>query len=448
MVNYGDTLLRARRPGWEDAYMDYQALRSILEQTDHDNDADTADINIINTNDNQWQSLFVQRLHQELEKVSLFVLGQQGEIAQAVGALRFRNVDREEDGLIASRNNDKKTKSPSSTTDALTSTSDPSSWMQEQQEHAALLPSSAIGTLQTPRPRGRKKGPLFRTSVTHKTLDDQARAYTLQGVELLHLLRFICVNAMGFRKILKKYQKITIKELTLGATRNHHHQHDPSSSPTTDTTTLQNQDFQSLQRLANSDSVAIIHSSLQAALTENTPATSSNKNKSPTNKLEHSADWLRLQCTVSCIRVLRETADCMDETFKAFLSQKAMISTSGGLQQGTQQALELLLRFRPDALIKMKQHDLLVWQLRQSLRMGKHHHRGLATPSDKENDDDDTMDEEYTDTNYYESSLDDNESVASAAAEYEENASSWGGVNSVTATINLLSTLLYTVRCV
>ena len=71
---------------------------------------------------------------------------------------------------------------------------------------------------------------------------------------------FICVNAMGFRKILKKHDKITFP-----AARHGGGEHDGSQE---EHARLVNGPEDNLQHLANSDSIAVIHSSLLAALAE------------------------------------------------------------------------------------------------------------------------------------------------------------------------------------
>jgi hypothetical protein len=164
-----------------------------------------------------------------------------------------------------------------------------------------------------------------------------------------------------------------------------------------------------LQQLANSASVAAIHSSLMAALQDSAAPVSL-----------HYAPQIRLKCTVSSIQILREYAARMEETFQGFLSQKAMINTgqnSGGLSQGTQQALQLVLRFQPDALLIMNNSELFEWQNRvYGTRMT-------------------IMEEDIQ-----------HGSVMFKEQFEEHNKSSWGGVNAPSMIINLLSALLYTVN--
>ena len=96
MVAYGASLRRARRPGWEDAYLDYTALRSQLEEIEAlCKESATPDIQLpygYDPNEKVVEALqkkFLALLRKEIEKVSLFTLTRQGEIAEAVGSLRF-----------------------------------------------------------------------------------------------------------------------------------------------------------------------------------------------------------------------------------------------------------------------------------------------------------------------------------------------------------------------
>jgi hypothetical protein len=83
---------------------------------------------------------------------------------------------------------------------------------------ASLLPSSDRRSVKTP-PRksisGSSAGRLFsRTKlialVGHQFNDehDKISIYSDLGVELLHILKYTCVNAAGIRKISKKYAKL------------------------------------------------------------------------------------------------------------------------------------------------------------------------------------------------------------------------------------------------
>jgi SPX domain protein involved in polyphosphate accumulation len=69
MVGYGSSLRRSRRPGWEDAYLDYDALRAILEQIESLYEEDIpVPPNADNDND-ILKAKFLTRLRKEIEKV-------------------------------------------------------------------------------------------------------------------------------------------------------------------------------------------------------------------------------------------------------------------------------------------------------------------------------------------------------------------------------------------
>ena len=121
---------------------------------------------------------------------------------------------------------------------------------------------------------------------------------------------------------------------------------------------------------------------------------------------------LRFKCTVSSIHTLREYAQRVNQPFQAFLSSKAMILTGhdpGGLERATQKALSLLVRFQPDSLLFMDKAALDDWERRIVANAG-------AMP----------------------------ESTDASIGDFDVDLS-WGGVNSTSMIINLMSTLLYTV---
>ena len=93
MVNFGDSLRNARRPGWEDAYLDYEglkALRNRLEDFLVNAEPDSPDLHQVYF---EMRGEFANKLHSEIEKVSLFSLTRLGELANAVGVLRFMALE-------------------------------------------------------------------------------------------------------------------------------------------------------------------------------------------------------------------------------------------------------------------------------------------------------------------------------------------------------------------
>ena len=466
MVGYGETLRKSCRPGWEHAYVNYEQLKDILEQIEAlGGKSETENENIETEQQKpQQQNIedenelgvlledqFLLLLRKEVEKVSLFCLSRQGEIAEAVGKLKFEEHP-EWPLLIVPR-----------TVPSLQECQEKEGEEEEEEEDTiqvgedtALLPPGSLikGPLKTPKASNRKASsssastgamparkstpnrPLFkaRQSLQDSYTDSTHKAdhFTEQGVELLHLLRFICVNAMAFRKILKKHNKTMIqwsdksnyyKYTTTSTAQNHdrkqHHKQSSSFfgsfmstnysySNSSHLMTLLGGPEDHLQQLANSESVAAIHSSLKQALQEGPVSL-------------HYAPQIRLQCTCASIQILREYAARMEETFQGFLSQKAMIATgqnTGGLSHATQQALQLIIRFQPDSLLLMNNTELYQWHNRVF---------GHRTTIVKE------MDIQHGGQVIFKE-------------QFDEEDSNWGGVNAPSMILNLMSALLYTVN--
>ncbi|GMH89244.1 hypothetical protein TrVE_jg3157 [Triparma verrucosa] len=183
---------------------------------------------------------FLGLLQSEIEKVSLFALSRVGELSDTVGSLRFG------DGLMSledteshlhfpnteseQSDNDSNNSSPSSDDDNASSSDDDDSL---SPLNARSSPSPVVAPLDSksslpfhhhlqshlpPSTTASEKGantlrPMFSDHFLGEesilvSAVDEADSYTLIGTELLHLLRFICVNAMAARKILKKHDKL------------------------------------------------------------------------------------------------------------------------------------------------------------------------------------------------------------------------------------------------
>lgn len=168
MVKFGKAIEKARRSGWENAYLDYNGLKQIIEDIEGilwsrdsertrllGNNAGSAVVEVSKPDImgrassagikqiEHLKDAFFQKLQVEIEKVSLFSLKKKGQLADAVGAARF-----EDSGLFD------------------------------------------------------KKSAKIRSS--RNNLD----MYAALSVEMAHLLKFIFINATGLQKILKKYNKI------------------------------------------------------------------------------------------------------------------------------------------------------------------------------------------------------------------------------------------------
>jgi hypothetical protein len=344
-------------------------------------------------------------------------LARQGEIAEAVGSLRFADTILEIQPTITLTHADNGYDHYYENTIAPTDSNE------YGEESALLLPRGSLArALKTPKPLPKTalslSRPLFRDDQVTITADTTTDGYTFLGVELLHLLTFICVNAMGFRKILKKHDKIALMAPHhLG--REHARGRDDDNAAAK---RLVDGPEDNLQHLANSDSVAVIHLSLLAALSELEAAQTSciqvcqqTKDGDPRRSFLRNTlpvELVRLKCCVSSIQILRGYAQKVNAPFENFLSRKAMIMTGqelGGLERDVQQALQILLHFQPDSLLTMNEAALQDWQRRVLLRKGM----------------------ELLESGSF--------------SDLEEVAHSWGGVNSASMIINLLSTLLYTV---
>lgn len=375
MVGYGAALRASRRKGWEEAYLDYEQLRCLLE----DMVKSPGGALMI-------EREFLKLLREQASKCSLFILTRQGEIAESLGALRHPGLTIRQ--LVGKPRQSLEYLCPEEVEDTLG-------------EQAALLPSESIliGAQKTPKVTAKSPSQqMFRMDDSFFHSRDDTETLTILSVELLHLLRFVYANAMGIRKIYKKYDK-TMLRLNLPA-KPRNESKDPFSAAGP---------VDHLENLANSESVAAIHDSLRLALQE---MEEEQRNGDVEKPLSARNVLLRFKCAVLSISVLREYAQRMDETFKSFLSQKAMIRTgndSGGLTAATQQALQVVMRFQPDSLLLMDDAALIMWNDRVF------------------GDDIETIEGHDS---------------------LEATKRSWGGVNSPSMALNLASTLLYTVRLI
>ena len=440
MVAYGATLRRARRPGWEDAYLEYESLRSILEEIEALCRESSTPANALpagyDPNEdavNALEQQFLARLRKEIEKVSLFTLTRQGEIAEAVGSLRFGP-----DANLTIQPTLSRPRLPQygmSVEDENENENDeyqdvPSAPDSYDDEGAELLPRGSVvsGPLKTPKPIPKTdeqpRRPMFRSDVLSlvRSSDSTVDTYTALGVELLHLLKFICVNAMGIRKILKKHDKVMLRAEQVFSD-NENEVDDRSKS---EHQKLVGGPEDHLQQLANSASVAAIYSSLLAELMDletkemggTTNVYQAIEEGGGSDRVlmqqmdSYPVSLVRFKCTVSSIHTLREYAQRVHQRFQAFLSNQALIVTGhdpGGLERSTQKALSLLLRFQPDALLLMDEAALEDWERRIVSRSG--------VPEDD-----------------------------ASIGDLEIDMDSWGGLNSISMIINLMSTLLYTVN--
>ena len=195
MVDYGKSLRQSARrsAGYEAAYLDYKKLKSVLREFDTrtstrtntqdgiNNTTDDSDLPFLpasvssldgedsekkrstNVAFEDIRSRFFEILSLEVEKMSLFVLQRQGDLADTIGTLRF-----EHDPVV-------------------------SSLFHKEEEVLQKYQQTS-----------------FQAGRNHDEGGQQLETYLLLGVELLHLLQFVAINSVGIRKILKKYNKARV----------------------------------------------------------------------------------------------------------------------------------------------------------------------------------------------------------------------------------------------
>ena len=109
MVAYGKEMLRARQHGWENAYLNYDYLKDLISQiesfvfqhtpmdshllTDAESPSYQVAIPISKTEQlENMKSDFFQTLHSEIEKISLFTMKKQGQLADSIGGACFAST--------------------------------------------------------------------------------------------------------------------------------------------------------------------------------------------------------------------------------------------------------------------------------------------------------------------------------------------------------------------
>jgi hypothetical protein len=475
MVGYGASLRQARRRGYEATYLQYDSLNQILKEIeelcsaraerlsarlgfDHGQQQQQQVGNVFGDIDKQLKDLFhrfLKELQQESEKVALVTLTKQGQLADAMGALRFGK----EAGHISHPTT--AVQGPSFKEENI---DDDSSFDDDDDdgneaafgrfgEEAALLPhlphriSERSDTLSQPKP-------IFGETIKAGIIgewkgENKMDSYTALGVEVLHLLRYICVNAMGIRKILKKHDKLLSRFASVIPVV-HDHQLAWEKTAVRNGDRLVGGYDDHIQQLANSNSIAALNASLVSALAgfEQTAIKLQDKlalsdqhtfqrhhRRTQTNpylssEMDEEAEFaklmkgglppsslIRLQCTLWSIRTLREYARIVNEPFNSFLSRGAMILTGhkqlGGLEGTTRHALDILLQFQPDSILFMNESDLRMWQNRSFFQKSVYH-GSIMNLGDLEL--------------------------------HEDGKDAWGGADGKTMLINLLSILLYTVN--
>lgn len=484
MVRFGESLKDSCREGWEDAYLDYERLKDILDKmgaecsrlrlsetpsASFDNNDDTAGDNngSYHSRHNKYTKLsneFTYKLSKEIERVTLFSLSRIGDVANAVGALRF--ALRRNDVAL-----DKSLNCVSSSSEQLTSMVGSFNEKHDEDgdgfnfdefgERASLLPASTERTYcdlkSSIRGSSRRSsvvsGALFQKEklvslVGHQINTEEIKekdihaAYSELGVELLHLLKFNCLNAVGIRKIVKKRDKF-------------HHQYTEVIRKQEDSDVdfertsvnaiflpdevsnrLNSARNDRLHQLTDNSSFVALYDSILEALVDceakvlqswttvlpfsSEPIIFSKdaaiKFLQDSQEIENGLSLLRFECTVSSIHALIEFASDIHKPFQVWLSRKALIDTGkdNGDIGDSDRALRLLLLFEPDFILEMTESELYEWYRRATTAKssGRRHNR---------------------DSTFIDYAV-------------GEDIKDWGGVNTASLIINLMSTLLYTVN--
>lgn len=297
MVGYGESLTRARRPGWESAYLDYSYLSFLLKdledsyaklmdqndqtEVDEENPSETTRLLSEQSRDDsrtiekdqthislekvahEASENFLRVLRKQVEKISLFTLSRQGDLADAVGYLRFdigalnaglklrsmdqtdHNVESFGDKLLIAHGSDSKLFGATAhqtedsfleSLDHITRSEPSDSYHGEEFYESMAFPlptckrylqgekdkilNSSLRLRDSlkfqPKPLFtgesffNNKNPLEisttgpgleieegrPTTPTDRSSSVVLDPYTLIGVELLHILRFVCINAM------------------------------------------------------------------------------------------------------------------------------------------------------------------------------------------------------------------------------------------------------------
>lgn len=452
MAAFGNSLVQARRSGWEGAYVDYNRLKKdyldhldVMTRPSRDGERGESTPFLLEgqhdpSHQQPWENHheeerlrahergFLLQLRQEIERVSLFSLKKQGELADAIGALRF----------------------------PVTNTGQPQ-------------------TLFTGRIRRTDNNDMI---VNNNTSAEEIDAYTELGVELIHLIRYICINSTGVRKILKKYNKVVLQNasrvehaaaahvrssshrrlLSTGGIMDSTSTMPPTASMTLTTPSTRKKTvstFQSemerselfsqdkdmhLQNFANSASIAAIHASLAAAA----EAFSNDTHDKITDDVI-STSLLRLKFALTSIETLREASKMVNYSYMNFLSRRAMIATGvhmESLESSADHALRTLLQFDPDTILQMSSEELYAWSSTLFRNDGGEKDTSRPVPflydaPDRRRKHSRMM----SSTKLLIENLDEDEKEEK---EYEDRI--WGGVDSHSLAINFASTLLYTVN--
>lgn len=477
MVGFGAVLDRSRRQVWSTAYVDYEGLKSILDHLDDavldnserlsstryttDSTVDDVVVGIIDDNVRQYSKVFMNKLHVEIEKVTLFCLSRLGDLAHSLGALRFDET--------SSNNNNRRgvvvvfAPTLDRAENGLDDDHEEEEWRVESQpmgERQLLIPREnnpptyIDNNNNNVTPRQRTASSLWKSKdiMFHsETLSIHRRSsndyddntmdnfgiYARIGVELLHLLKFATLNAVGIRKIVKKYEKTFLLHPLV-------HERGISDVLLKD----DNSSHDRLLHLTSNASFNTIYASLIDALAEcnDEPITNSGGSfkhrrglsesmkrsreaviqylqqpRDDEDTVHKSRSMLQLECAILSINAIQDFANAVSEPFQVYLSRKAMIgrggTDTGDLGSSNKRAIDVLVSFDPQFILEMNEVELSEWCTRAASKAGSNKGHTHDPSSSTINLDVLTTKDR-----------------------------SWGGVDNVTLVINLLSVVLYTVN--
>lgn len=471
MVGFGAVLDRSRRQLWGNAYLDYEGLKAILNRLNDavvDNSArlsvqvltktsETTPAIIIDEDVRRYSSEFMSKLHSEIEKVTLFCLSRLGDLAHSLGALRF---DDDQDTLFENPKGDVENaavldraengSSRDQRHDVFQSngmdTHEEEEWRCELGERDSLLPvdngrryNADNGQRYNDRPSS-----LWRSNVNHlfhseilsirersNDSNDKFGVYAKIGVELLHLLKFATLNAVGIRKIVKKYEKTFLAHPFV------------REKGVSEVDLDENSSHDRLLNLTGNWSFNSIYASLVDALAECDTAVMKSIGTSRSHRrglsvpfhrsreaaiqflkgpkdanVQASLSLLQLECTVLSINAIQDFANSLSKPFHMYLYRKAMIGRGkdkGDLGSSNKKAIDVLVSFEPQFILEMSERELTEWCQRAAAKTAGQKSHFREPSSDVDNP----------------LLMEDRD---------------WGGVDNASLIINLVSVVLYTIN--
>ena len=389
MVAFGKSLKVSRRTGWERAYLDYNKLKKILSElanSPKDRDLDIED----DCNHDQCSDESEIR-SVRVKELFFQELGEEIEKVSLI-TLKMQGHLSEAIGHLRFRDDD---------------TINSTELFPDQDSNFRRHKRKNMGSV----------------------IDD-IELYIILGVELLYLIQYVGVNTLAVRKVLKKYNKI-IRKL---------------NKPEYSYIMGGKDDFH-LQLIANSQSVSAIHSSLQSALVK------FYLEDMLTSDSERDLKLFRFQSVIQASYVLRKNSEVVNQPFREFLSRKAMINTGsilGGIEGKEMRAMNEVLNFDPTVILSSNINELdqmwtqwipqyLAWKEDRSIYQDDSFELKEVIKFSME-----VLEGEEID--WHTLSRKGSLPYESNSSEYVYDEKFWGGIDTPSMILNLVSILLYTVN--